>query len=197
MSRHRYQTKAFVLGGISTGEANRFVDLFTEDLGRLYATARSVREERSKLRFSLQDFSLVDISLVRGKEVWRIVGAEADQNIHFTLRDNTEARDMMVRFILLLKRLLGGEEENRELFSVLKDALVFLTRTTLSKEERDNFECLVVLRILHNLGYLARDNHNARFLDAPDLNTDLIAHLSPLRLSMIKQINTSLEESQL
>ena len=68
MSHYRYKTEAFILGSISTGEANRFIDIFTKELGRIRATARSVREERSKLRFSLQDFSISKIGRASCRE---------------------------------------------------------------------------------------------------------------------------------
>lgn len=197
MSHHRYQTEAFILGSIQTGEANRFIDMFTKDLGRIRATARSVREERSKLRFSLQDFSISNVSLVRGKNVWRIVGAEARYNFHYEFKDCIEDRNTMIRLLSLLKRLLNGEEENKTLFMILYDSFSFLNTTVLNKEELNNFECLVVLRILYNLGYIAKDNDNAHFLDTFNVTTDLMSHISPIRFDMIKQINTSLKESQL
>ena len=160
MSHHRYQTEALILGSTSVGEANRFIDMFTKDLGRVRAVARSVREERSKLRFSLQDFSISDVSLVRGKEVWRIVGAENQFNFHNELKGRIEERNTIVRLLSLLKRLLNGEEENTVLFRVISDSLSFLRTTTLNKEELNSFECLVALRVLYNLGYLAKDNDN-------------------------------------
>jgi len=171
--------------------------MFTKDLGRIQAVARSVREERSKLRFSLQDFSFSGVALVRGKEVWRVVGAESQYNFHHELLDRTEERDTMVRLLSLLRRLLNGEEENRALFMVVSDAFSFLRMTPLSKEELHSFECLVALRVLYNLGYLAKDNANAHFLENTDVTSDLMSHISPIRFDMIKLINTSLQESQL
>lgn len=197
MSHHRYQTQAFILGSTPLGEANRFIDMFTEDLGRVRAIARSIREERSKLRFSLQDFSVSDVSLVRGREVWRVVGAEAQHNFHHEFKGRIEERDTMIRLLSLLKRLLNGEEENRALFSVVSDSFSFLSGTLLNKEELSSFECLVVLRVLYNLGYLAKDNSNAHFLETADMTTDLMSNISPIRFDMIKQINISLQESQL
>jgi len=197
MSHHRYQTEALILGSTQIGEANRFIDMFTEDLGRIRAVARSVREERSKLRFSLQDFSISDISLVRGKEVWRVVGAQSQYNFYNELKERQDERDIIVRLFSLLKRLLNGEEENAALFRVVSDSLSFLRTTELDKEELNNFECLVALRVLYNLGYLAKNDNNSHFLETVDVTTDLMSHISPIRFDMIKQINTSLQESHL
>lgn len=197
MAHHRYQTEALILGSSPVGEANRFIDMFTEGLGRVRGVARSVREERSKLRYSLEDFSISNVSLVRGKEVWRVVGAEAKHNLHYEFKERIEERDTIIRLLSLLKRLLNGEEENRELFRVVSDSFSFLRTNSLNKEELSNFECLVALRVLYNLGYLAKDSENAHFIETADVTADLMSHISPIRFDMIKQINTSLQESQL
>ena len=75
MSHTLYSTECIVLGSVDSGEANRYISLFTREWV-LCAVARSVREEKSKLRYCLQSFSFTDATLVRGREVWRITGAE-------------------------------------------------------------------------------------------------------------------------
>lgn len=197
MSHHRYQTTALVLGSIPIGESNRFIDLFTEDLGYIRAAARSVREERSKLRFSLQDFSLSDVSLVRGKEVWRLVGAEHRRNFFSELDGREKERELMVRLLSLSRRLLGGEEENKVLFDTITGSLRFLAETELDEEARSNFECLSVLRMLYHLGYLAKNEHLAELLDTQEVSLNIVSLLSPMRFELVKQINTSLQETQL
>lgn len=197
MSHHQYHTDAFILGSIPVGESNRYIDLFTADLGRVRAFARSVRTERSKLRLSLQDFSLTEVSLVRGKELWRVVGARLKHSVHYDISNHCGERDTILRLFRLIKRLLNGEEENKPLFGTFFHALSFLRGNTLSEDETHNFECLIALRILYNLGYLAKDKSNIHFLDTSDVNKELISLLSPIRYDMVRQINVSLQESQL
>lgn len=197
MSHHRYQTEAFILGSSPIGEADRFIDMFTKDLGRVRVIAKSIREERSKLRFSLQDFSVSDVSLVRGREVWRLVGAENRRSVYSEFNNRIEERDTIIRLLSLLKRLLSGEEENAVLFKVMSDSLSFLHTNTLSRDELSSFECLIALRVLYNLGYLVKESNNAHFLDTTDVSISLMSHISPIRFDMIRQINTSLQESQL
>ena len=87
--------------------------------------------------------------------MWRVVGAQSQCNLHDELKGRVGERDTAIRLLSLLKRLLNGEEENRALFRVVSDSLSFLSNTELNKEELNNFECLVALRVLYNLGYLA------------------------------------------
>lgn len=197
MSHHLYTTDAIILGSANIGEAHRSIDLLTRELGRLRAFARSVREEKSKLRFSLQDLTLAKVSLVRGRDIWRIVGAEERRNIFCVFEARPAEQQMVIRLASLLRRLLRGEEENQELFALLSGTLAFLEERTVSDEELKNLECLTVLRILYNLGYLAKDGGSNSLLDTFVVTPELVAHVSPLRFELTQKINMSLQESQL
>ena len=51
----KYQTEALVLGNREMGEADRVIALFTRDFGLVRARASSIRTERSKMRYAIQD----------------------------------------------------------------------------------------------------------------------------------------------
>lgn len=197
MSHHIYKTDAFVLGSSNIGEANRYIDILTKDIGRIRAVAKSIREEKSKLRFSLQDFSVAHLSIVRGRDVWRVVGAEGEYNICAEFSSRQFERDIILRLASLLRRLVAGEEKNRRLFGILIEAFSFLKKHELKENELRDFECLIVLRVLYNLGYLAKDVHTSSFIDSRTTTLNLIEGISPLRFEMIKKINASLQETQL
>ena len=72
MSYQTYITDAVVVGSYASNTADKSYLLFTKRAGMLYATARSVREERSKQRYALQDFSHITVTLVKGKGGWCI-----------------------------------------------------------------------------------------------------------------------------
>ncbi len=101
---HLYHTEGFVLGSQPFAEANKFFFVFTRELGMVGATAQSIRSLSSKLRYSLQDFDCLHISLVRGRE-WRVTNArEHELGILFSARP--EFRLFRARIFSLLKRLL-------------------------------------------------------------------------------------------
>ena len=192
---HLYHTEAFVLGNSPRGEGSNIISLFTRELGLLNATAQSVREERSKLRYDLQDFCYSDISLVRGKEFWRLTHAELIENIAHN--ESSETLLMFGRVFRLLRRLLAGEEKNEPLFIAIRDGLQFV------KEKKDTgaiegVEIVLVLRILHILGYLAPRNEFDTFLSHAGLWDDSVISKALLfRTLAISEINDSLKESQL
>ena len=197
MAHETYKTEGFVLGGVATGEAHRYISLYTKELGLVRGVARSVREERSKLRYALQDFSYGRFSLVRGKEVWRVVGAEAEWNLYHACALDRERVRIAASAFVLLRRLLQGEGENRILWDALLSGAAFLREYTDDASTLDIFEHVFVLQILYALGYVRRPSRFEELLDAPLFTADRLAAFSPLRSTLALHINRALEESQL
>lgn len=63
----RVQTKAIVLKRVEFGEADRIVTFLTPEQGQVTAMAKGVRKPKSKLAGGIEIFSLVDVTLTRGK----------------------------------------------------------------------------------------------------------------------------------
>jgi DNA repair protein RecO len=152
MAYATYITDALVCGTFNRNTSDRSYLLFTREAGMLYADARSVREERSKQRYALQDFSLVRVSLVKGKQVWRIGSIEAIHN-YYHQASNKQARGGVVSVFRLLRRFLKGEEASSELFDFAVASL-----KVLEELENNRFVAEVVqLRIMAYLGYVDKE----------------------------------------
>ncbi|HZS43153.1 MAG TPA: recombination protein O N-terminal domain-containing protein [Candidatus Paceibacterota bacterium] len=198
MSHHIYQTDGFILGSSNSGEANRYFNILTRDLGKIDATAQGVRLIESKLRYSLQDYSLSHLSLVRGKDVWRITSASKLNNLYEEL--GREQFNVFARVFSLLRRLLAGEEKNEELFQILRAATLFAGKERgrfLSNELLSNFEAILVLRILNSLGYLGQNSTFEPFLQTEIWHQELLEQMGIVSKEAISTINLSLRESQL
>lgn len=140
MSYHIYTTKGLVLAERPVREADRIYSVLTRDFGLVQATALGVRKETSKLRGALEPFILSSISLVRGKEHWRVTSAESIQNI--------PAFPTIARPLVLLEKLVQGEAPHPELFDTIEQAIQ-------SREYSDEmFEIRLVSQVLFHLGYL-------------------------------------------
>jgi DNA repair protein RecO (recombination protein O) len=197
MSRHIYHTEAFILSGSNSGEANRFLTIFTKEFGLLGAQATGARHLKSKLRFCLQDYSQSAVSLVRGKDIWRLINAGNMTNIWKSLEFKREERMMIVRVFTLLKRLLHGEERQESIYDLLGDCLEFLAGGPFSKDDLRNLEYVVVIKILYNLGYFARTDEFSRFIDATKINHSLLREMDTCHEKVLFEINQSLRESHL
>ena len=125
-------------------EADRIYTVMTRDLGLVRALATGVRKEQSKLRGNIEPFSLSTISLVKGKEYWRMTSAELIQRISPTPN--------IARPLALMEKLIQGESSNPELFDDIEI-------NTLAPGPHDEmFEANMVSKILFHLGYLKKSD---------------------------------------
>lgn len=152
MTYATYTTKAIVCGNYHNNTADKSFLLFTKHAGMLYASARSVREEKSKQRYALQDFSLITVSLIKGKTGWRIGSVETEGNL-FGAALSRPARGSVVRVLKLLRRFVQGEEPHPELYDELTEALRYLATDTAT--HRVLAEEIIEARLLAALGYIS------------------------------------------
>lgn len=173
MSYQTYTTEAIVCGTFNRNTADRSYLLFTKEAGMLYAEARSVREERSRQRFALQDFSLVRVSLIKGKSSWKIGSIESKKNFFLTAEDKA-ARGSVVLVTRFMRRFYGGQEAAPALFEYVASALTLLSTPV---PNRDYLEKIIQVRMLLELGYV--DDR----LVPPEVQLDIAAlsNASPLQ----------------
>jgi DNA repair protein RecO (recombination protein O) len=192
---HIYTTKAIIIKSISSGEANRFYFLITKDLGFIKASAQGVRLLKSKLKGHLQDFSIVNVSLVKGKEVWRITGSEVVENE--ILIKNAEKMYVTKNIFSLLLRMLHGEEKNESLFECVDNFYNFLLKNELDKDQLKNIEILTVLRILHHLGYFKNTFPLSVFAGENELSFGTLKDFADKSKEAVREINLMLLETHL
>lgn len=119
-------------------EADRLYTILTRDLGLVQALAIGVRKGESKLRGNIEPVSLSNISLVRGKEFWRLTSAEHIKSFKRS------------KPLALLENLVIGESAHPELFDAVEKCL------TLGVEQGE----VMVAQILYHLGYLKKSDLN-------------------------------------
>lgn len=191
MSHHIYTTPGFIVHSTPYGEAGKFLLIFTRDLGMVGAVAQGIRLSQSKLRYHTQDYSYSLFSLVRGKEVWRVTGAnEIDEACEVDI----ENQKLYVRILSLLKRLLSGEEKNEKLFEVMKSMRMHLVSHS---NDLESVEYLTVLRILDCLGYISSHEVYKDLLSDTKIDEQVLQRVIQNKMRIIQEINNGLKESQL
>lgn len=128
MSIEKYTTESFVLACYERGEHDRTYTLFTRDFGLVSARATSIRTLQSKLRTHMHVGRMARVTLVKGKEIWRITGSEEIIGHTSICKEVT----------ILLLRFVHGVGSQRRLFDHMY-ALV----------KKDGFDA----RIAHLLAY--------------------------------------------
>ncbi len=165
MAYQTYTTEAVVCGSRANNTADKAFLLFTRDAGMLWATARNVRSENSKQRFALQDFSLIRVSLIKGKAGWRIGSVEGERNFFREVNGDGAlgGRATVVSVIRLLRQFLHGEVSHAEIFDDAKVCLAELLKIV-EQEDRDKLFNIFTLRLLTNLGYIATGDEWREYL---------------------------------
>ncbi len=159
MAYQTYITEAFVCGSYDSLTSDRSFLLFTRDAGMIYVHAKSVREERSKHPYALQDFSHVRITLVRGKTGWKVVGTESIQNL-YSSTNSREERALLRNIVMVLRRVMQGETPHESIFTDIVTTLACVSLYELKK-----LETILSFRMLHTLGYIAPEEGYSSILE--------------------------------
>ncbi len=192
MSYQIYTTKALILKRIPY-DANVSYLLYTKDFGLISALATGVRKSESKLRYALQEYSLIDISLVKGRSTWRITSAILEKNLYIAT-EAKEAKAVVARICTQVLRLVVGQEKDEQLFSSLTEGLRELSVCRL--EDVSVLEILIMLRMLHLLGYVSEVESSLCTM-VSTYNTSVYEEVRSSRTLFIQHINKGLQESQL
>lgn len=188
--RHKYVTPAIVLGRSPIGEASTLVVLLTRELGILRARAQGLRKPGAKLASALQTLSGADVTLVRGKEGWRLSGAILTDNHFDGLTPDMRAR--AGRIASLMTRLVSGDSEEEELYRFFEELLHALPG--LPEEEQDEAEIAAALSLLLVLGLDAGESvPRAEGRYGPQALAYVRAH----RKRLIERVNRGIEASGL
>ncbi len=149
MSHHRYETKGFILGRRPYGESALLLSVLSRDFGLVPVLAQGAREERSKHRMALSAHQPVSISLVRGREWWRLVGVKSD-----AAPGAVAKKKLLERLATIIRHYVHGELPEPALFAVLNEAWE-LSEDVLNDNKRLlRVECILAARLLLALGYL-------------------------------------------
>lgn len=170
MSYRIYHTDGYIIDSSSSGESNKVFTILTVELGTIIAIAQGIRKLQSKLRYSLQDLTFAKFALVRGKDIWRITGAEKIVNI-YDKKVPVQIRQSLARVLMFIKRLSPGEAVNKKVFEEFVKLHKALVSNLMSSENinlsgskngskiiRNHNDLIAVeniayLRIAHHFGY--------------------------------------------
>ncbi len=161
---HFYHTPSFVLSAQDVSEGSRMLSLFTRELGLVRVHARSVREERSKLRGYLQPLSFAQVALVRGRDLWRLTTAGLAPSPQDSLVYKGvlwRHKRSIVYIARILERHLQGEERDAVLYDCFRDGVHALANC----DHGSTWESLMLARLLSQLGYGHVERIDARLAE--------------------------------
>lgn len=194
---HIHTTRAIVLTAFGVGEGNKFFTLFTEEFGVIRAKAQNIRSSTSKLRFALQEYSFVNVSLVRGKDIWRITNAEPLYNLYFELREKNDVFMVCARMLSLVRRLVPEEGKEEKIFNDFFSLCAYAREESCSLSEIRIAEWLFIVRMLFVLGYVKGTDIGGICADEISWNKTYLDSVAFHKNSALFAINNALSMSQL
>ena len=199
-----HTTPGFIVSSRPSGEAGKLLSIFTKDFGLIRVIAEGTRFEKSKLRPFIQDYTFGVFSFVRGKEFWRLTNAQENSEIEEKNKDGRnekwkDRQELIARIALLLRRLLQGEETHPELFETLEKAVNFDGSFGAGEKSElwQALESLIVIRILHRLGYVAVIPDLKIQIESNEINIEALQSVEKHRILINQHINKALRESHL
>lgn len=172
MAIEKYTTEGIIIESYDQGEHDRAFKMFTKDFGMIICHARSIRKLESKLRAHVLPRNISLVTLVKGREVWRLTGAERKNIETPFIQEVTE----------LVKRFVRGEGANKSLYK----RLIGLSSLT-ENHDHDKVRLLMYYVLLVELGYAdgrvigAQDIKEYAKYSVPDLYTHLLLRHQEVR----------------
>lgn len=195
MSHHIYHTEALILGSRASGEGDRLLFCLTRDHGLVIAHARSIREQRSRLRYALQLFSHAYIDIIRGRHGWKLISATPISSFRDLWKEE-EKRRIVAGHMQLTRRLVQGEEPHESLFDELLRGYRFV-HTLRDKEQLRDTELLLAVRLLSLLGYWGNSPELAPATEKLGYNIEDLARLRQDRSAIISMVKNALDLTHL
>lgn len=190
MSHVKYTTDAFVIASKEHGEADRIFKLYSKEFGMVFAIAKGVRLLKSKLKPHLGIGNRVRITLVKGKEFWRLVEAVNyyEDNIQ------VQSRKHFAKILAVVSRLIQGEEKNLAVY----EALVALNKAlfSLPRECFEGLELIASTKVLNSLGYSPTEKIFKTICDSSFCEEDAMYALNE-KVKIIPLVNKALSHSHL
>lgn len=199
MSYAHYEERCFVVDEIDSGEASRSFFLLCENLGCVWARATSVRKEISKLRFHLQKYNHIKVTLIEGRDFYRVVGVDDFSGSNKYASLNILEKKLVARIMNVLRKLIVGEERENEIYNLVDSLISTLKRITIrNNDDFVAFEIFMISKILAKLGYgsmqkfLLPDSNDLSFIDH-----EFLQDIGAKREVILPLVNNALRESHL
>ncbi|MBV9454197.1 MAG: DNA repair protein RecO [Rubrobacter sp.] len=117
-----YKSKGIVLRSIRYGEADRILDLYTQDMGLVSAIAKGIRRIKSRFGGRLEPLSCVDFLAYEGRTLDTITQVEVLRSFH-RVRESLTRLQAVGAMVAMVRVLSGGDEADRRVFNLLYHAL--------------------------------------------------------------------------
>lgn len=148
MSIEKYTTEAFILKEYERDENDFVYKVWTKDFGIIFVLARSIRKINAKLRMNAQKREFINMTLVKGKDIWRLTGVEESKE---EIGNSQYFSEIKLLISEAVNRFLEEKKTYKKLFEKLK--FLTLLKNNLSIIDIQKMKVLIYYLVLVDTGY--------------------------------------------
>lgn len=147
MKPHSYIATGIVLGKKNLGEADKIINVYSKEFGKLSLVAKGIRRPRSRKRGHIEIFNLIKFQGMSGKSMDILTEAEVVEN--FSNIRKSLKKISLAYYLCEVVGKITNEETGTEIFDLLLLSLKKLEKTSKLKDLRLEF----IHKILVITGY--------------------------------------------
>ena len=148
MSIEKYTTEAFILREYPQDENDFVYKVWTKDFGVIFVLARSIRKINAKLRMIAKKHEFLNMTLVKGKDIYRLTGVEETPMNYKFGEYSSQVKKLIYEAI---DRFIEEKKSYKKLFEKLK--FLTLAYNNLSPLETSKLKILIYYLVLVDTGY--------------------------------------------
>jgi DNA repair protein RecO (recombination protein O) len=138
--------QAIILKKNIFSEGNEIITMYTRELGKVRAVARSIKSPKSKLSFGLQNLFHTDVDILLSKNLSTIKGVKAIETFTDIYSDPAKAGLALYAAEIILKST-PDEQPNPQLFDLFLSFLQHLNSSSASNHHCADFFALEALAV--------------------------------------------------
>ncbi|MFA6184345.1 MAG: DNA repair protein RecO [Parcubacteria group bacterium] len=149
-----YKYTGIILNKKDIGETDRIYNVYTLEQGKISAIARGVRKSKSKLAGHLENYYLVDLTIMRNRGMGNISSSIVENNFK-KIRNDFDSLEKVFKVAKAFNRLINDQEKDADIFFLFVDYLEALDKISDSLDEiqKNLITQGFVFKLLDCLGY--------------------------------------------
>lgn len=152
MIPHSYTSEGFVLSRRNFGEADRIIDIYSKDKGKISLIAKGVRRPKSRKRGHLEVFGKISFQATTGKGMGIMTEAETIDD-YSAVRGSMKKISLAYYFMEVAGKITHEGGESAGIYLLLSDFMNELKTAKKLKSLRMDF----VTKLLKLLGFWPKD----------------------------------------
>jgi len=119
------KTEGIILKSNHFNEVDRILTIYTKELGKIKVSAKGIKRLESKLRYSIEPISYVQLILVEGKN-FLILKNAIIKNQFLDIKKDLEKLKIAKEIIKIIDEAIIGEEKDEDIWKLILNTLKFL-----------------------------------------------------------------------